>query len=101
MFPSLDVSANSAEGRSRLGGALNPHWVELLMGVPLNWTALEPQSVDLVVDLAGTAEWEMGVARVTPGTPDRVDRIRLLGNGVVPQTAAKAWQVLDEELLND
>jgi hypothetical protein len=27
-----------------------------------------------------------------------VDRIRLLGNGVVPSTAAKAWQVLDAEL---
>jgi hypothetical protein len=24
-----------------------------------------------------------------------VDRIRLLGNGVVPQTAAKAWSVLN------
>jgi DNA (cytosine-5)-methyltransferase 1 len=32
------------------------------------------------------------------GSPDRVDRIRLLGSGVVPSTAAKAWQVLDAEL---
>jgi hypothetical protein len=24
-----------------------------------------------------------------------VDRIRLLGNGVVPQTAARAWEVLN------
>jgi DNA (cytosine-5)-methyltransferase 1 len=31
-------------------------------------------------------------------TMERVDRIRLLGNGVVPSTAAKAWQVLDAEL---
>lgn len=27
-----------------------------------------------------------------------MDKIRLLGNGVVPQCAAKAWQVLDKEL---
>jgi len=28
----------------------------------------------------------------------RVDRLRLLGNGVVPQTAARAWVTLSEEL---
>ena len=41
---------------------------------------------------------EPSVDRVVDGCADRVDRIRLLGNGVVPQTAAKAWLTLDDEL---
>ena len=38
------------------------------------------------------------VGRTTDGCADRVDRIRLLGNGVVPATAAKAWTTLGERL---
>jgi len=51
----------------------------------------------------GHAGWEAepDVGRVVDGCADRVDRIRLLGNGVVPQTAAIAWRVLEEELLQD
>ena len=43
-------------------------------------------------------EWEPEprVGRVVDGCANRVDRIRLLGNGVVPQTAAKAWITLNE-----
>jgi DNA (cytosine-5)-methyltransferase 1 len=48
----------------------------------------------------GTGHWpvEPNVGRLVDGCPDRVDRIRLLGNGVVPQTAAIAWRVLNAEI---
>jgi DNA (cytosine-5)-methyltransferase 1 len=42
--------------------------------------------------------FEPGLGRVVDGCADRVDRLRLLGNGVVPQTAAEAWQVLEQQI---
>jgi len=49
----------------------------------------------------GQTSWptEPRVGRVVDGCTNRVDRIRLLGNAVVPQTAAKAYSVLSERML--
>lgn len=35
----------SADDRSRLGGSLNPTWVEWLLGFPPEWTALDPSEM--------------------------------------------------------
>ena len=37
--------AKSAEATNRLGGSLNPTWVEWLMGYPLAWTALKDSAM--------------------------------------------------------
>ena len=78
-------------------GHLNPDWVEKLMGVPVGWTSLTGTNNE-VIDGWDSASWEAGIPRVSENTENRVDRIRALGNGVVPQTAAKAWTVLDKEI---
>ena len=43
-------------------------------------------------------DFEPQLGRVVDGCADRVDRLRLLGNGVVPQTAAQAWITLNKEM---
>jgi len=48
-------------------------------------------------ELGGTTD---GAGCRPDATANRVDRLRLLGNGVVPQTAAKAWVTLWERLNN-
>ena len=78
-------------------GSLNPHFVEWLQGISKNWTALDGELMD---HNDWNGEWE-GVPRVTKDCANRVDRLRLLGNGVVPATAAKAWTVFSERLQHD
>jgi hypothetical protein len=51
-------------------GKLNPDWVECLMGLPIGWT----------------------------GTGNRIDRLRLLGNGCVPQTVELAYKTLIDKI---
>jgi len=46
-------------------------------------------------ELGGTAH---GPTRWVDAVTNRVDRLRMCGNGVVPQTAAIAWRVLNEKI---
>ncbi len=83
LFQTPKASDAKSPGKSRdvhlphqTGGPsnkLNPDWVEQLMGLPV------------------------GASSFTDGS-NRVDRLRLLGNGVVPQVAEKAYNVLSAKL---
>jgi len=76
--------------------ALNPDWVEKLMGVPRGWTALDGNSNEWQNNWSG--DWEGNTPRTSNIKKHRISRIRMLGNGVVPATAAKAWTVLSARL---
>lgn len=49
----------------------------------------------------GGAQWEAepAVGRVADGVENRVDRLKSLGNGQVPQCAALAWRTLSEGII--
>ena len=92
----LEAKARKGELDNRVG-KLNPDWAEQLMGLPLGWTSLTGTNTDWTYGWHD-GSWEEGIPRVVESIEDRVDRIRLLGNGVVPATAAKAWTTLGERL---
>ena len=76
------------------GGSLSPDWVSWLMGLPVGWTSLEPMPREeydewFQAQLDGT--WwqeERGLPRVATGIKDRVNRLKCLGNGIVPASLA-------------
>jgi site-specific DNA-cytosine methylase len=65
-----DQASPSTTGKSQ---GLNPDWVCQLMGIPVGWVHPE-------------------------GVRNRTDELRMLGNGVVPQTAAKAFTTLIQRM---
>ena len=64
----------ATQTKTKHGGKLNPNWCEQLMGLPVGWTKIKD-------------------------TDDRISRLMAIGNGVVPQTAALAWKILNKKLM--
>jgi len=60
--------------KEKRSGKLNPDWCEQLMGLPVGWTKIDDAD-------------------------DRISRLMAIGNGVVPQTAALAWKILNKKLM--
>jgi len=67
------------------GGQLNPDWVEWLMGFPIGWT--DPEREADKSTMSQTGHWipEPDIPRVATGIKNRVNRLKCLGNAVVPQ----------------
>ena len=74
---------------------LNPDWVEWLMGLPQNWVTLEPIDPSAYAtwfeDMSAGRWWltERDIPRVAVGMKKRIDRLKALGNGIVPAALAR------------
>lgn len=95
------------------GGSLNPTWVCWLMGWPLGWTSLDPMPPECWqawLDATPAAWWCCEpnamdsdphgaafagcVSRTSSGTPNRVNRLKCIGNGQVPAALVMAWDTM-------
>lgn len=92
------------------GGLLNPDWTEWLIGWPIKWTSLDPLPTDNLgkwIELSSREDvtwWDEDphetIPRITEDKTDRVKRLTAIGNGVVPLTAKRAWDILSKGLEN-
>lgn len=81
---------NTKPLNAEVGGALNPDWVCWLQGWPPGWDSVEPMTANPATWTGSPEQWAeepADVPRVATGIPDRVARLRMLGNGWVPQCA--------------
>ena len=84
-----DIGRQSSNQQSRSGGSE-------VSGGQENFKPNEPRQAEPQLGRATD-----GSTSRVDATANRVDRLRLLGNGVVPQTAAKAWLELTKQFINE
>lgn len=80
----LDATVQDAEHTS---GPLNPTWVEWLMGLPLGWTDPDVDDPQAHPGWATDPAEDGSVPRLQRGTKQVRDRLKAIGNAVVPQVA--------------
>jgi len=85
-----------------IGGSLNPSWVEWLMGWPHDeatrwgWTDLTPAPAGVMATMLDCWRREPAIPRVAVKIPNRVARLKAIGNGQVPACILLAWTLLPE-----
>jgi DNA (cytosine-5)-methyltransferase 1 len=65
-------------------------------GCKEQWWAKPTQAEHKTFKCTGWWQSKPGVGRVANGVAYRVDRLKAIGNGQVPQCAAEAWRILTE-----
>lgn len=88
-------------GRDAVKGSLNPDWVEWLMGYGQGYT--DPDNKDkFTLDSHQGFPYEPEIARVTTENQYRKDRLKALGNSIVPQIAYHIGNaILKQEAKNE
>ena len=101
-WPTLGAVGN--DDPSTIGNVLSADWVEWLMGIPQGWTDKD-RATDYNIWLAAARMeilWmmERGLPRTVPSQENRVSRLKMLGNGIVPSTVQLAIKELSSRLPN-
>jgi hypothetical protein len=97
----LKKAAESVEEARKMGagngGQLNAEFVEWLMGYPKEYTNSNKNftAADTEPEFPWEAEWP-DTPRITVKQPDRANRLKCLGNAIVPQIAMMIWQRIKE-----
>ena len=99
MYKDSITDRNKGNIGEKVGGQLNPDWVEQLMNFPEGWTDLdvdEPKPWQGWPALLGQDQYFYEYPRTTTGCKDRAKRLKALGNAVVPAQAYPFFRAIVE-----
>ena len=86
------------EGRKARTSSLNPDWVEMLMGYEVGWTSPDGPPMSQMARAwpagRGASQYDWEPPRLTAVKEHRANRLKALGNSIVPQVAALWFEAI-------